>query len=203
MTRPGIEPRSPRPLANTLTAGPSQCGGCSTKYDTPSLKSSGLRAIPRLTLHGGFETRRRRQNPAYRLARSRSLRHRKEGKKARNPRPRPILALGFVLSYRFFYFCLLTGRLLGPFGRYFLLLLFYVSSSPIAYGQWPLCAGMSSFKLGWLHGSNLDNAPEVFAYVSLGGWAMLFDGGCIDDLILLSMVCSTGVLSPWYPPALV
>ncbi|CAE1319040.1 unnamed protein product [Acanthosepion pharaonis] len=36
------------------------------KYDTPSLKSSGLRAIPRLTLHGGFEIRRRRQNPACR-----------------------------------------------------------------------------------------------------------------------------------------
>ena len=47
-----------------LSLNRSQCGGCSTKYDTPSLKSSGLRAIPRLTLHGGFETRRRRQNPA-------------------------------------------------------------------------------------------------------------------------------------------
>ena len=49
-----------------LSLNRSQCGGCSTKYDTPSLKSSGLRAIPRLTLHGGFETRRRRQNPACR-----------------------------------------------------------------------------------------------------------------------------------------
>ena len=47
-----------------LSLNRSQCGGCSTKYDTPSLKSSGLRAIPRLTLHGGFETRRQRQNPA-------------------------------------------------------------------------------------------------------------------------------------------
>lgn len=49
-----------------LSLNRSQCGGCSTKYDTPSLKSSGLRAIPRLTLHGGFEIRRRRQNPACR-----------------------------------------------------------------------------------------------------------------------------------------
>ena len=30
----------------------SQCGGCSTNYDTPSLKSSGLEDIPCLTLRG-------------------------------------------------------------------------------------------------------------------------------------------------------
>ena len=81
-----------------------QCGGCSTTYDTPSLKSSGLRAIPRLTLNGRFETRRRRQNPACRGCQvgwpvrtcrrvcnnDEEPRHRKEGKKARNPRPLPL-----------------------------------------------------------------------------------------------------------------
>ncbi|CAE1170720.1 unnamed protein product [Acanthosepion pharaonis] len=44
----------------------SQCGGRSTKNDTPSLKSSGPQAIPRLALHGGFDIRRRRQNPVCR-----------------------------------------------------------------------------------------------------------------------------------------
>lgn len=44
----------------------SQCGGCSTKYDTPSLKSSGLWAIPRLMLHKVFEIRWWRQNPVCR-----------------------------------------------------------------------------------------------------------------------------------------
>lgn len=67
-----FERSSGRPSGRTnrvgrgLSLNRSQCGGCSTKYDTPSLKSSGLRAIPRLTLHGGFEIRRRRQNPACR-----------------------------------------------------------------------------------------------------------------------------------------
>lgn len=32
----------------------SQCGGCSTKYDTPSLKSSGLLAMSRLTTPWGW-----------------------------------------------------------------------------------------------------------------------------------------------------
>lgn len=41
-------------------------GDCSPKYDIPSLKSSGLRAIPRLALEAGFEIRRREQNPACR-----------------------------------------------------------------------------------------------------------------------------------------
>ena len=95
----------PNRVGRGLSLNRSQCGGCSTKYDTPSLNSSGLQAIPRLTLHGGFETRQRRQNPACRGCRvvwpvrarrrvcnsdEEELRHRKEGKKkARNPRPRP------------------------------------------------------------------------------------------------------------------
>lgn len=88
-----------------LSLNRSQCGGCSTKYDTPSLKSSGLRAIPRLTLHGGFETRRRRQNPACRArqvgwpvrARRRVCnddepRHRKRQQNRHSPQPRPATA---------------------------------------------------------------------------------------------------------------
>lgn len=41
----------------------SQCCGCSTTSDTPSLKSSGSQTIPRLTLHGGFKIRPGRQQP--------------------------------------------------------------------------------------------------------------------------------------------
>ena len=63
LRRSGPSQRTNR-VGRGLSLNRSQCGGCSTKYDTPSLKSSGLRAIPRLTLHGGFETRRQRQNPA-------------------------------------------------------------------------------------------------------------------------------------------
>ena len=44
----------------------------------------------------------------------------------------------------------------------------------------------------------------VFTCVSVGGCAMLFDSGCIDNFIPLSMVRGTGVLSkdPWAPELL-
>ena len=49
-----------------------------------------------------------------------------------------------------------------------------------------LWGGMISFKPGWLCGSKLDNARTVFACVIVGG--------CVNDVIPVSMVCGTGVL---------
>ena len=54
----------------------------------------------------------------------------------------------------------------------------------------PLCEGngicreICSFKSGWLCGNSLDNVLVVFACVSVGGWAIMFDGGCVDYLVL-------------------
>ena len=58
---------------------------------------------------------------------------------------------------------------------------------------------INCFKPGWLCGSNLDNACAVFAYVSVGGLEMSFDGGCVNSHVPLFMVCGTSVLGSWYP----
>ena len=52
---------------------------------------------------------------------------------------------------------------------------FTSSSSPlhISNGFW---RGMSSFKPGWLCGSNLDNAQGVLTCVSLGSWVIFLEG---------------------------
>ena len=60
-----------------------------------------------------------------------------------------------------------------------------------------LCRIMNSFKPGLLCERNLDNAYGVLACVSVS-WPMLFDGGCVDDLLPLSMVSDTGVLGCLY-----
>ena len=54
---------------------------------------------------------------------------------------------------------------------------------------------MTSFKPGWLYGSNLDNARAVFACIIVGVWAVFDD--TYDDVIPVSVVCSTGVLGLW------
>ena len=41
--------------------------------------------------------------------------------------------------------------------------------------------------------SNLDNPQAVITCTCVGGRAILFDGGCINDLIPLSMVCGTNI----------
>ena len=79
-----------------------------------------------------------------------------------------------------------------------LLLLFYISSTPIMCGSWPL-GGNEFLQTGWLRGSNLVNTLVVFVCIIVGRWAM-FDCGCVDDIIQVSMVCGTGVLSLWYFP---
>ena len=48
----------------------------------------------------------------------------------------------------------------------------------------------------WLCGSNLDNVRVVFAGFIVG--LAMFDGGCFDDIIPVSMVCGNIVWVLWY-----
>ena len=63
-----------------------------------------------------------------------------------------------------------------------------------------MASGGNEFLQAWLVvcTSNLDNAWAVFVCISVGGWVMLFDDGYVDNLVPLSVVCGTGVLSSWY-----
>ena len=55
--------------------------------------------------------------------------------------------------------------------------------------------GMSSFKPGWLCGSDLDNTQGFFVRVDVDSKVVIDVGR--DDIIPISMVCGTGVSDLW------
>ena len=100
---------------------------------------------------------------------------------------------GHVITWAVTYDCVHTGTSLH--GRYGSKCCYYSTCpsllSRVGSG---LLGGTSSFKPGWLWGSNLDN-DRGFVCIDVDGWAVFNVG--FDEVIPVSMVCGTGLLGLW------